>query len=208
MRRKFYSALLLATCLLASHGFGQSQTPTPASVVPFDPANHAPLDQVIAEVKKALKLYQDSIGRGPDSLPPLASAEFDFKVTTATVVGASISLFIFKIGGSHETDVVNDVTFTYSVPPPKKPSGALQATQKPKPLAEELASTIQSAAAAVKASPQLGSLNFSKLAVNIQYGVKWDGNIGANVPIQFVTIGISGDKNKNTVQSVKLTFGK
>jgi len=27
------------------------------------------------------------------------------------------------------------------------------------------------------------------------------------VPIQFVTIGLSGDRNKNTVQSVKLVFG-
>jgi hypothetical protein len=61
---------------------------------------------------------------------------------------------------------------------------------------------------AVKSAGSLGPLGFSQLTVTIQYGVKWDGNLGANVPISFVTVGLSGDKNKNTVQSVKLVFGK
>ncbi len=194
--------LVIFWICLSAHG----QASPPPSVTPTAVlTDAAPLDLVIGQVKAALDLYQKNLGAGPDALPPLVSAEFDFKTTTATTVGGSISFFIFKIGGSHENDVVNDVTYAYSVPPP--PVAVTKSRKKPPTLTEALASTIQGAAAAIKASGSLGKLKFNKLTVNVQYGVKWDGNIGANVPIQFVTIGLSGDRNKNTVQSVKLVFG-
>jgi hypothetical protein len=193
--------LFLLMCFIAPATFGQ--TPQPAA-----PTDGAPLDLVIAQVKAAILKYQSSLGSGPDSLPPLASAEFDFKATTATTVGGSINLWIFKIGGSHENDVVNDVTYTYSVPPPPKPPAGLAAHKPPPTLTEALASTIQSAAAAVKTSSTMGKLTFKSLTVNVSYGVKWDGSIGANVPIQFITVGLNGDKSKNTVQSVKLVFSQ
>jgi hypothetical protein len=72
----------------------------------------APLNQIIGQVKAALEEYQMSFGTGKDALPPLSSAEFDFKTTMATTVGASVNLFIFKFGTSHKTDVVNDVTYS------------------------------------------------------------------------------------------------
>jgi polyisoprenoid-binding protein YceI len=75
-------------------------------------------------------------------------------------------------------------------------------------LTEELVKTIQSAAAAAKTAAALGKLKLTKIAVNIQFGVKWDVSGGINAPISLVTVGINGDKNKNTVQSVTLTFGK
>src|ERR1700683_3270827 len=74
-------------------------------------ADAGPLDLVIPRVKAALEQYQKSLGSGPDALPPLSSAEFDFKTSTATTVGGSINFFIFKIGGSHEKTGCNDFTF-------------------------------------------------------------------------------------------------
>ena len=202
--------LLLATLGRTGVARAQENEVDPKAALVGDtapPADAGPLDLVIPQVKAALDQYQQSLGSGPDSLPPLTSAEFDFKTSTATTVGGSINFFIFKIGGSHEKDVCNDVTFKYSVPPPPK---GLTSHAKPNPptLTEDLLSTIQAAALAVKSAGSLGPLGFSQLTVTIQYGVKWDGNLGANVPISFVTVGLSGDKNKNTVQSVKLVFGK
>jgi hypothetical protein len=182
----------------------QSATPT-LPVVSTDQAS--PLDLIIPKVKEALDLYQHNLGNGPDALPPLSSAEFDFKTTTAKTVGVTVNLFIFKLGGSHEKDDVNETTFTYSIPPPTPPA-QVQSSKKPPTLPEQLAYTIQAAALAVKQSKKLGPLSFSKFVVTIQFGVKWEGSAGVNVPISFVTVGLSGDISKNTVQSVKLTFGK
>ena len=180
--------------------FGQT------SAAPTD--DQKPLSEVIDQVTKALKEYQDNRGGGAtNELPPLSSAEFDFKTTTATTGGFTINLFIFKFGTSHEKDVVNDVTYTYSLPTPTK-STSLQGSHPAPQLKDALAQTIQEAAKAVKASSTAAGLPFSKLTVNVQYGVKWDLNAAGQIQYSFITVGLSGDKNKNTVQSVKLVFGK
>jgi len=199
---------IISLCLIPLNSFAQTAPPAPPQPLPVvSPQDASPLDLIIPKVKDALDLYQHNLGSGPDALPPLTSAEFDFKTTTAKVVGFSVNLLIFKIGGSHEKDDVNETTFTYSIPSPAPPAH-LQSPKKPPTLTEQLAYTIQAAALAVKTSKQLGPLSFSKFVVTVQFGVKWDGNIGANVPISLVTVGLSGDISKNTVQSVKLTFGK
>jgi len=173
------------------------------------PPNTVDLNTVIKQVKAAVDEYQKNRGSGPDALPPLSAAEFDFRTTTGTVGGLAINLFIFKIGASREKDVVNDVTYTYTLPKPKPPSGVgVLRNQKPIPLTEALAQSIQNAATTLKNAGSLGELNFSKLTVAIQYGVTWDGNGGVNIPIQLVTLGLNVDKNKNSVQSVRLVFGE
>jgi hypothetical protein len=200
MKRQLSVLLFLSICLVQAF---------PQTGKPSKTADTVPLDKVIDEVQKALGEYQDNLGSGAaDKLPPLSSAEFDFKTTTATTVGVTVNLFIFKFGTSHEKDTVNDVTYTYSVPPPKGHGAELESNQPPKSFKDELLQTIQAAAKAVKGSATAGNLPFSKLTVNLQYGIKWDVNAGVNAPIQFVTLGVSGDKNKNTVQSVKLVFGQ
>ena len=168
------------------------------------PADGALLSAVITQVQAALDQYQRTRGSGSDALPALTSAELDFKVTTTTSVGGTINLIIFKIGASREDAVVSDVTMTYSLPTP--PKGDEKAA--PSVLTQQLVGAIRGAAAAAKKAPNLGGTKFSKLAVNLQFGVKWDGNAGANVPISIVTVGINGDKNRNAIQSVKLVFGK
>lgn len=192
--------VVLMVSILTLPVFGQT------SAAPTD--DQRPLAEVINQVTKALQQYQNNRGAGAtNELPPLSSAEFDFKTTTATSVGFTINLFIFKFGTSHEKDVVNDVTYTYSVPPPKTATG-LQGSHPPPQLKDELAQTIQEAAKAVKVSSTAAGLPFSKLTVNVQYGVKWDVNAAGQIQYSFITVGLSGDKNKNTVQSVKLVFGK
>jgi hypothetical protein len=195
---KVLFVFLISTCTLPA--LGQAATASAE--------DQKPLAEVIKQVTSALQQYQDNRGSGAtQELPPLTSAEFDFKTTTATTGGFTLSLFIFKFGTSHEKDVVNDVTYTYALPPPKSATG-LQGSHPPPQLKDELAQTIQEAAKAVRASSTAAGLPFSKLTVNVQYGVKWDVNGSGQVTYSFVTVGLSGDKNKNTVQSVKLVFGK
>ncbi len=201
-------ASVSASCVTPSLPLSQHPTSAQTPQPPKTPEDLAPLDLVIAQVKAALAEYQANLGGGADALPPLSTAEFDFKATTATTTELAVNLFIFKLGGSHEDDVVNDVTYTYSVPKPKPPRGKALSIEKPPLLKDALAQAIQSAAKAVKTAGTVGELPFNKLTVNIQYGVKWDGTIGANAPISLVTVGLSGEKNKNTVQSVTLVFEK
>src|SRR6266576_2154341 len=61
--------------------YGRSPTPSPTPKPGTDPRKQ-PLADIIKEVKKAVDQYQESLGGGKAALPPLQSAEFDFKVVT------------------------------------------------------------------------------------------------------------------------------
>jgi len=200
-----YKVALVFFFIFATHAVAQapSSSDQPQCTRESDTCS---LNLVIQQVVAALDKYQTSTGAGADALPPLMSAEFDFKTTAAVTVGGTVNLLIFKFGVSHEKDTVHDVTFTYQVP--QVPAGAALSSKKPSTsLTEELASTIQSAAMSVKNAPSsIGKAKFQQLAVTVQFGVKWDGSGGISAPISFVTAGINADKNKNTVQSVKLIF--
>jgi hypothetical protein len=175
---------------------------------PSGDADKVPLQKVIDQVNLALKEYQENRGSGAaQELPPLSSAEFDFKTTTSTTVGGTVSVLVLKFGSTLENDVTNDITYTYSLPKPQKPNVGLESEEPPPLLKDQLAHAIQAAAAAVKTSSTAAGLPFSKLTVNLQYGVKWDTSGGASPKISLVTLGLTGDVNKNTIQSVKLTFG-
>jgi hypothetical protein len=201
--------LILIFSFTASAVFGQATKPNASTKSKKTLETVVPLDKVIVEVQKALDKYQDNRGKGDFELPPLSSAEFDFKATTTTVEGVSINLFIFKFGGSHQTDVVNDVTYTYSLtPPPPPPAVELQSSAPPPMLSDKLAQMIQDAAKAVKGNGTVASLPFKKLTVNVQFGVTWDGKAEGDIPIYFVTIDLSGEAKKNSIQSVKLVFGQ
>ena len=164
-----------------------------------------PLCAVVMQVTSALQRYQASLGGGSSALPPLSRAEFDFKTAAITTVGAKISLFVFTIGGSHEKDVTNDVTFIYAVP---KPKPAAAAPRTPPSLEDQLYATISGAAEQIQMAQRIGNVPFNSLAVTVQFCVKWDANAGANAPISLITVGLNGDKSRNTTQSVKLVFGQ
>jgi hypothetical protein len=179
--------------------FGRSPTrsPTP-SPTPKPGTEPRPLAAIIKEVKKAIDESQE---KGDAAvLPPLQSAEFDFKVVTEEKLKGSISFFIFSFGASTSNKTVNDVAYTYELPQP-----GLKALSR-EPLSDMLGRTIQDAARAVKESGAMGNLKFTKLVVEIQFGVTWSVDAQGNFTYQFVTLNLGGGKNKDTIQSVKLTF--
>ncbi len=187
-------------------------TPVFGEPSPKKPPDVMELDQVIAQVQEALNEYQNNLGTGDYKLPPLSSAEFDFKTTAATTGTGAVSLLIFKFGTSHEKDFTNDITYTYAPPPPTPTTTKFAqslGSRPPPSLKDQLAQTIQSAAKVMKESTAtVGGLPLSRLTVTLQYGVKWDVNAAGTFQISFITVGLGGDRNKNTVQSVKLVFGK
>jgi len=64
------------------------------------------------------------------------------------------------------------------------------------------------AATAAKRTPNVAGIPLSKVTVNISFGIKNDVSGGLNVPVQLVTLGGTGDYNKNETQSVALMFGQ
>jgi hypothetical protein len=169
------------------------------------PERTADLPSVLDSVNAAIQCYQDNRGSGPDPLPKLSSVVIDFKTTTGLVTGLSFSIFIFKIGGSREKDTVNDLQLTYAAP---SPSGKGANKAKPEPLSDALANEILAAANAFQMSNSLQGLPLSKATINVQFGIKFDGNASLSVPISLVTLGPNVDYNKNETQSITLTFGK
>jgi hypothetical protein len=169
------------------------------------PPHTADLPSVVASVEAAINCYQANRGLGTDALPPLSSVLLEFKTTTGTVGGLTLSIFIFKLGASHEKDTINDLSLTYALKPSVQRGNANKA---PRSLSDSLANGILAAASAVKAAPTVSGLPVSKVSVNVQFGIKNDGNISLNIPVQLVTLGPSYDRNKNDTQSVTLTFGQ
>jgi hypothetical protein len=164
-----------------------------------------PLGDVVKEVKRQVKEYQDMPVPGAP-LPRLDTAEFTFKVVRTASGGLSVNVFVFKIGGSHSREATHTVTYMYKVPSPKK---TFAAQEKPKPEAKDsLVETIRRAAQAAKESTSFGNLPLNEMAINIQFVVKWQGNVGVEAPISIVTVGANVSGEKSTTQSVKLVFGK
>ncbi len=169
-----------------------------------------PLDVAIQQVQKALDTYRVLQSENP-KLPPLKSAEFDFKVTRTSGGGLSLNLWIITIGGKAQKQGVNDVTFTYTVPtvtptpaPREKGFGAKFPT-----LQENLVSTIQEATLAAKNKFQWGGQDLDEgITIKLDYGVEVQFNAGLQIPIYTLTVGPSASWDKNAVQSVKLVFEK
>jgi hypothetical protein len=160
------------------------------------------LSAVVEQVEKALDLYQTDPEIGK-VLPPLASADFDFKTVVDTKAGFGISFLIFKIGYNVDKQVINDVVFHYE-PKPRPGFAREENFQK------QLLDTIKAAAAAVKAQANANPndpLGLTQLAVTVSFGVTQGGTVGGSAPINIVTITGSLERDKNTVHQVKLTFG-
>ena len=171
------------------------------------PKGTADLPAEIDAVVAALHCYQDHRGAGPDALPDLQQAQFDFQTVTSKTGGFTVSFFVFKLGASVEKDHTNQIGFTYALPKKKTATGqALKKAKPPQQLSDELVAYMQSAAAVVKDRAKLEKLDFNKLSIKVEYAVKFDGNIGVNIPIQLVTIGPNFDAKKSEVQTVTLTF--
>jgi hypothetical protein len=176
------------------------------------PMQTADLPSVVQTVEHALECYQalakTKDPMQPDGLPRLSSAVMDFKTTTGETVGFTFSIFVFKVGASREKDVTDDLTFTYGVPDATLPRTFGLAKATPAPLYAELVKEVQAAArAAVAQSTALG-MPLRKVGITVAYGIKFDGNISLNVPVELVTVGGNGDYNKNNTQTITLNFGQ
>lgn len=191
----------------------------PATVTAYEnknvkdqPADTVNLAAVVQLVDQALRCYQalskDLDPLQPKGLPKITSAAMDFKTTTGKTVGFSFSIFVFKVGASREKDVTDDVSFTYSVPKVALPPTKGVTKPAPADLFEELVKEVAAAATAAQAQSTALGLPLSKVQIQISYGIKFDGNVGASVPISLVTIGGNGDYNKNNTQTIALTFGQ
>jgi hypothetical protein len=177
------------------------------------PDKTADLPSVVQTVEQALKCYQalthETDPTQPKGLPKLSSVVMDFKTTTGTTGGLTFSIFIFKIGGSREKDITDEIKFTYSVPK----ETALPTTQGlvkvgPAPLFQDLVNDVEAAASAAQSQSSLLNIPLSNVSITISYGIKFDANVSLNAPVQLVTIGGSGDYNRNNTQTITLTFGK
>lgn len=216
--------LLLSLPCRAQHGPGPAltdevcQAPKAAAMTSADkkikeqPPGTAELAQVVQLVEHALKCYQvvskDADPLQPKGLPKISTATMDFKTTTGKSAGFSFSIFVFKVGASREKDVTGDIAFTYSVPKTVAPTGKGVTKVAPAELYEELIKEIAAAASAAQTQSTALGLPLSKVQIQVSYGIKFDGNVGASVPISLVTIGGNGDYNKNNTQTISLTFGQ
>jgi hypothetical protein len=180
----------------------------PASLAAQSPdSTLAPLDSVVAQVQHALARYQATLGTGPDALPPLKSAVFDFKTTVAKTGAFSVNLLILTIGASSQSDVVNDVTFAYAVP--RASTRDIRKFAAAPDVEDQLFETIQGAARAVRSGAgTVGEAAFSQLTVTLQYGVRWEASGGARPRLAIVTVGLKADRTDNRVQTIKLVFAR
>lgn len=72
---------------------------------------------------------------------------------------------------------------------------------------QELLQAITDAAQTVKDVPLIGDAKFDKLAVTIEYSVKYEGNVSGNIPVfSFLMVTPKISANRNWVHSVKLVF--
>ena len=178
------------------------------------PAGAVSLTDVVKAAEFVLDVYnsrpetQSADGK-PPQLPPIKTAEFDFKVVTDTKGGPSVNFWIFKAGFTAEKQATSDLTFTYE-PLPVKPS--LEPKFAPPDLRDELSKAIESAAKAVLAQSGDGTytgksaLQLKQMGITFIFTIGKDYQGGLNIPIQLVTVGGIIDHSNAATQSVKLTF--
>jgi hypothetical protein len=168
-----------------------------------------PLPEVIAQVQKAIQCYQEDRPSELNALPDLESAELDFKVVNDLKLGGTLSVLVLKVGATAVNETTDDVTYKYGLAPPKSSDkGPFSASTSNSALIfeDQLANTIVQAAAAIKDNEKLDKLCFQQLTVTLQYAVQLEGSLGSTFPIQLVTVGLSAERDHNTLQSVKLVF--
>lgn len=173
-----------------------------------------PLDQVIAVTEMALNDYQaqaEASKGKPGELPPLQSADFDFKTVVDTKGTAGVNLYVFTLGATKEKQATTDLDFQYAPHPAEKIE--IQGFGKEtKTLYQAIIDTLTESSKAIAkagettAAPGQPSLDFCQLSITLSFGVTTDVQGGVKVPFQLITISATLDRSKNNVQQVKLVF--
>jgi hypothetical protein len=167
-----------------------------------------PLCLVAQKIAATLDEYNRAPGTIAGALPQLSKAVFEFKTVSSTTAGFKFCILVFSLGTSHRTDSTNAVSFAYVVPPPQTNPGFQFHGKHPQPqdFSQNLIQTLQDAAEQIKLTRSVGAARFKTLTVTLAYGVSWDFNAGATVPISLVTLGGTLDHSRADTQTVELTF--
>jgi hypothetical protein len=180
-----------------------------------DPPEFVPLDLVVCEVQRALDAYQGDADVKDGKIPKLATADFEYKTVLDTKLSFSINILVFKFGASYDNQTTHDLDFQYQPKSRVKTitKGPLESVIKVTPveLQDDLICTIKAAAKAKQLEEEIPKkskdpLVFKQFSITVAYGVTWDVNASASIPIHIITLGPGIDHSKNTVQSVKLVF--
>jgi hypothetical protein len=208
--------LLCSVCFLTTlnvYAADLCTVPPEAKTKPQD--TPVPLCLVAQKIAATLDEYNRAPGTIAGALPKLSRAVFGFKTVSSTTSGFKFSVLVFSFGASHRTDSTNAVSFAYVVPPPEtRPPGFstqqyldyLGKKPPPKDFSKELIQTLQEAAEQIKLTDSVGAAKFKTLTVSLAYGVTWDFNGGATLPISLVTLGGSLDHSRADTQTIDLTF--
>jgi len=203
--------VLAALTLLAACAASPAQS-TPKKFKEKSPT--WPLSQAISATESALNDYQ-TYALSPegikDGIPPLATADFDFKTVVDTKGGPTINLLIFTLGATREKQQTNELDFQY-LPhvQPRVDFFAFDGGKAPTTLYQYLVDTLKESAIEIKkASEQPAgatNLDLCQLTLSVSFGVTTDIQGGVKVPFQLITISATLDHSKNNVQQVKLAF--
>jgi hypothetical protein len=166
------------------------------------PENSVELDKAVYEVEDAIRYYQTYLRSQTRGLPRLSKVEFEFQTTSAVGGGLSASVYVFTLGASAQRAVTHDVTYTY----PRLPSTGEKHDKTPPYLFNELTDTIKTTVDAANAAKNFGTQPYNSLQVRVQYAFSKSLKGGANFPVEMVTLGINAQADKNSIQSVTLTF--
>jgi hypothetical protein len=209
-------ARLRFIALFLSIGFAAlTQGPLYAQERKFtEKAQTVPLDQVIAVTEMALNDYQaqaEASKGKPGELPPLLSADFDFKTVVDTKGTGGINLYVFTLGATKDKQATTDLDFQYA-PHPAEKIGIQGFGKETKTLYQGIIDTLTEASKAIAkagetaAPPSQPSLDFCQLSITLSFGVTTDVQGGVKFPFQLITISATLDRSKNNVQQVKLVF--
>jgi Trypsin-co-occurring domain 2 len=162
----------------------------------------------LTDVLQAVEAIVDSYNSRPETqgekpkLPPLQTADFDFKAVAELKGGPSINLWLFKAGATWDKQQTTDVDYQYK---PQALFGLDQAT-----LTDELSKAIDAAANQLTGANADGQsktkLQLKQFSVSFAYQIGKDYQGGVNIPIHIVTLGGTVDKNNVSTQTVKLVF--
>lgn len=207
MRSSCSSALIITTLLGTATLWGQDRQFA-------EKTNTVPLEQVIVVTEMALNDYQaqaEASHGTANELPPLATADFDFKTVVDLKGGGGINLFVFTLGATKDKQTTTDLDFQY-VPHPVAEIGASAFGKDTKTLYQAIVDTLTEASKEIAkanedtAAPGKPSLDLCQLSITLSFGVTTDIQGGVKVPFQLITVSASLDRSKNNVQQVKLVF--
>jgi Trypsin-co-occurring domain 2 len=206
----FFGMLLAVSTMKANQKPQDTETQKAQPKAKPKPNPYVPLANIVQAVELVVDAYNarpEVKGANP-TLPPLKTADFDFKTVMDVKGGPTINFLIFKAGYTHEKQTTNDVAFQYT-PKPLPNTGPFAATVIPT-LGDELSKAIDTAANEIKGEKANDTsplpLQFHSLTVTVAFQVSNDYQGGLSIPIHLVTLGGSGEVNSAATQSVKLVF--